>query len=142
MPESGLADNIRSITASLTTMINSLVQLHPDDATSINTALTRSSFPAEFNVNIAQVVQTKVTGSGRASGDGATVQTLAHPYNYMTATDWQYIQDLAGTQYQCAVLIRNRLHLCGLHKQMCGMGLEVFFVMVTRIQEFMHRLYL
>ena len=108
--------SVLGMAASAVSQVQSLPSLSPAAAGEINQAILASKFPEQVKQHIAKSVADKfatMVHGADASKDG---QFIAHPYNYLTESDWVYIRDLSKTSMQVAVRLRQRLALCGFHK--------------------------
>ena len=117
LPEDVRKDSVRAMGLSLRTQIGNIPKLTPASATALNTAIAASAFTPEVKTDMGQAVLEKLTWASPVSAaEDNKGQVMMYPQNFMAATDWTYIEDLAKTNSQVALRIRHRLGLLGLPK--------------------------
>jgi hypothetical protein len=110
------ADSMRSMANSVVAQISSLPNLQPADATTMNTALTNSSFTIQLKEELARAVHAKLTAVSSDAAHDKGHQVMTHPFNYLATSDWDSIADMAKTTVHAATIVRQRLQLCGLER--------------------------
>ena len=109
-------DSLESMARSVTAQLNNCARISPAEATSVNEAIIASVFTAEIKTALANVVLNKLSDVRTGTVTCHGKQTMNHPYNYLTNSDWEYLKDERKSNVQVAQRVRDRMVLVGLHK--------------------------
>ena len=114
LPEKLVTESVKSMASTITRHIRALRVLDADGASALNSAISESTFPPAEKTAFATAVIQRLTAPVAEAGADSSKQTMTHPYNYPTESDWTYIRDKSKSLQQVCVRVRERLRLVGL----------------------------